>query len=81
MQNTAVAISEKSNIQTFLAVVSPCADSPGYWARCDAFDGGCTVQGITMRETQSRMLEAMAFYLEDYPDVVDYVLLFEVRNA
>ena len=70
-----------TSVHTFHVAVRPCSDVPGYWAKCDAFNGGCTVQGDTLQETQSLMLEAMAFYLEDYPEITNYVLLFEVCDA
>ena len=72
---------DEIELNTFRVVVRPCSDVPGYWAKCDALDGGCTVQGDTVQEIEKNMLDAMAFYLEDYPDIVDFALLFEVLDA
>lgn len=65
----------------FNVTIRPCTDTAGYWAKCDMPDGGCTTQGETLQETQKNMLEAMDFYLEDYPEIVEYFLNFEVDNA
>jgi predicted RNase H-like HicB family nuclease len=64
----------------YTAIVRP-AEKGGYWAKCDAPGGGCVTQGKTLWETKKNMFEAMAFYLEDYPDVMDYDLAFDVQNA
>ena len=65
----------------FTVIVRPCIDAPGYWAVCDMPGGGCTVQGDTMREMQKNIMEAVSFYLEDYPDISDYYLKLEVQDA
>ena len=70
-----------TSVHTFHVAIRPCTDVKGYWAKCDAFNGGCTVQGTTLQETQSNILEAMAFFIEDYPDITNYALLFEVCDA
>jgi predicted RNase H-like HicB family nuclease len=44
-------------------------------------NGGCVTQGDTLHETQMNMFEAMNLCLEDYPDVSDYCLSFEVQDA
>jgi len=65
----------------FRAIVRPCEDVGGYWSAVDMDNGGCTVQGDTVQETQTLMRESIAFYLEDYPDIKDFRLDFEFRNA
>ena len=72
----------KSNIMptVYNVIIQPCTDTTGYWAKCDLPNGGCTVQGETLRETQKNMLEAIEFYLEE--DVTpDYFLDFEIAYA
>ena len=65
----------------FTVIVRPCTDTGGYWATCDMPNGGCTTQGGTMREIQKNIIEAVGFYLEDYPEISDYYLKLEVQNA
>jgi predicted RNase H-like HicB family nuclease len=56
--------------------IHPCVDTVGYWAECAMQNGGCTVQADTLQETQKSIMEAVEFYLEDYPDVLNYLLVF-----
>ena len=65
----------------FNVVIRPCVDAKGYWATCDMPNGGCTTQSETLRETQKNIMEAVDFYLVDYPEITDYYLRFEVNNA
>lgn len=65
----------------FTVIVRPCTDTTGYWATCDMPNGGCTTQGKTMKEIQKNIIEAVNFYLEDYPEISDYYLKLEVQNA
>jgi len=65
----------------FRAIIRPAEDVGGFWAACDMEHGGCTVQGDTVQETQTLMQEAVAFYLEDHPHIMNYYLNFEFRNA
>ncbi len=65
----------------FQAIIRPAEDVGGYWASCDMEHGGCTVQGDTIQETQTMMLEAVAIYFEDYPDTTNYCVTFEYRDA
>ncbi|MCL1808107.1 MAG: type II toxin-antitoxin system HicB family antitoxin [Oscillospiraceae bacterium] len=58
-------------------VIRPAEDSGGYAAVCDMEKGGCVAQGDTIQETQKMMLESVAFYLEDYPEITNYCLEFE----
>jgi len=57
------------------------AEEGGFWAAYDTPDGGCATQGETLREVQKNMYEAMEFFLEDYPEIVDFCLTFEVNDA
>lgn len=66
---------------SFHVIIRPCDDVTGYWAKCDMPNGGCVAQGDTLREVQKNIFEAMELYLEDYPDISDYYLAFEVCNA
>ena len=67
--------------EIFNVAVHPCTDTTGYWATCDMPNGGCTAQAKTVQEIQKDMLEAVDFYLEDYPEITNYYLKFEVHNA
>jgi predicted RNase H-like HicB family nuclease len=68
-------------IPVYRVVIHPAHDVGGYWAACDMDKGGCTVQGETIQETQAMMLESVAFYLEDYPEIKNYRLEFEYCDA
>ena len=65
----------------FTAIIHPAEDVGGYWASCDMPNGGCTAQGETIQETQKDILEAVDFFLEDYPEISNYYVEFEVRDA
>ena len=65
----------------FTVIVRPCTDTSGYWAVCDMPDGGCTAQAETVQEIQKNIIEAVSIYLEDYPEISDYYLKLEVRDA
>ena len=67
--------------RTFSINIYPAKDAGGYWAECDMPNGGCVTQGDTIKEIQKNMIEAVDFYLEDYPEISDYYLKFEVYNA
>ncbi|MCL1997597.1 MAG: type II toxin-antitoxin system HicB family antitoxin [Turicibacter sp.] len=56
-------------------------DGLGYWAECPMDNGCCFTDGVTIQETQRNMFESVDLYLEDYPDVRNYRLVFEVDNA
>jgi len=68
-------------IPVFRAIIRPCEDVEGYWSAVDMDKGGCTVQGDTVQETQTLMRESIAFYLEDYPEITDYRIEFELGDA
>jgi predicted RNase H-like HicB family nuclease len=70
-----------ASVPVYQVVIQPTKDVGGYCASCDMENGGCTVQGDTLRETQVLMFESVAIYLEDYPDIKDYYLAFEYRDA
>ena len=65
----------------FNVIIHKCKDVRGYRAECDVINGGCTVQEDTIHETQKSMFDALAFYLEDYPEISNYYVTFEVRDA
>ena len=62
-------------------IIHPCEDTGGYWAECPMENGGCTTQGKSLQETQKNMFEAVALYLEDYPDISNYSLAFDIQDA
>ena len=64
----------------YYVIIRPCEDTTGYYAVCDLPDGGCTVQGETVQETQRNMMEAIGLYLEEAVDA-NYFLDFEVAHA
>ena len=72
---------EKNIATVFNVIVRPCEDTSGYWAECDMPNGGCVAQGETIQETQKNMIEAIDFHLEDFPEITNYYVAFEVRNA
>ena len=65
----------------YTVIIHPCVDTTGYYAVCDMPDGGATTQGETLWQTKMNMFEAMSLYLEDYPEIEDYDLTFEVLHA
>lgn len=66
---------------TYTVVIRPCVDAEGYWAECPMENGGCVTQAATLHEIQKNMLEAVELYLEDYPEITNYYLAFEVCDA
>ncbi|MCL2170559.1 MAG: type II toxin-antitoxin system HicB family antitoxin [Defluviitaleaceae bacterium] len=52
----------------------------GYWASCDMPNGGANTVGDTIQEVCANMYEAMELYLEDYPQINNFLLTFEERN-
>ena len=68
-------------LKTFHVVIRPCVDTTGYRATCEMTDGGVNTDGQTIQEVEINMFEAMDLYLEDYPEITEYSLMFEVRNA
>ena len=65
----------------FNVIIHPAEDVGGYWATCRMQDGGVNTIGDTIQEVESNMFEAMDLYLEDYPEISEYSLNFEVSNA
>ena len=65
----------------FVVEINYCEEIDGYSAKCDMPGGGCIAQGNTLQEVQKQMIEAVDFFLDDYPDVKNYYLFFEVQNA
>lgn len=68
-------------VPTFNVVIRKAEDVGGYWAECTNISG-CFTQGKTIKEIQERMFEVVDLVLEDdYPEIKDYFLEFEVQNA
>ena len=69
-------------IPTFDVTIRPALEVGGYWAECAMPNGGCSVQGTTLQETQISMYNAVDLFLEDdYPEVTGYILRFELKDA
>jgi predicted RNase H-like HicB family nuclease len=67
---------------TFKVTIYPCIDTAGYRAVCKMPNGGANTMGDTIQDTQRNMYESMDLFLEDdYPEIKEYSLEFEVRNA
>ena len=67
--------------KTIHVIVHPAEDTGGYWAESTTIPGAFT-QGDTIQETEKSMYESVGLLLEDdYPEIADYTLEFEVRNA
>jgi len=66
---------------TIRVIIHPAEDVGGYWAESITIPGAFT-QGNTIQETEKNMFEAMDLHLEDdYPEITNYTLEFEVSNA
>jgi predicted RNase H-like HicB family nuclease len=66
---------------TIRVVIRPAEDVGGYWAKSVTIAGAFT-QGDTIQETEKNMYESVDLLLEDdYPEITDYTLEFEVRDA
>ena len=62
-------------------IIYPAEDVGGYWAKSITIPGAFT-QGDTVQETEKNMYESIALLLEDdYPEITEYTLEFEVSNA
>jgi predicted RNase H-like HicB family nuclease len=74
-------IRSDAKAKTILVNVCPAEDVGGYWAKSVTIPGAFT-QGATVRETERNMYEAVELMLEDdYPEITDFTLEFEVRDA
>lgn len=61
--------------------IHPAEDVGGYWAESVTIPGAFT-QGDTIQETEKNMYESVDLLLEDdYPEITDYTLEFEVCSA
>ena len=60
--------------------IRSCKDTSGYWAKCEMPNGCCYTDGETLYEVQLNMYESMDLYLEDYPEIKDYLLVFDVLD-
>ena len=66
---------------TIHVVIRPAEDVGGYWAKSITIPGAFT-QGDTIHETERNMYESMELFLEDdYQEITDFTLEFEVLNA
>jgi len=65
----------------FDVIIRPAEDVGGYWATCHMPDGGVNTVGDTIQEVENNMFESMDLYLEDYPEITEYSLNFEVHYA
>ena len=66
---------------TIRVIIYPAEDVGGYWAKSVTIPGAFT-QGDTIQETEKNMYESVDLLLEDdYPEIINYTLEFEVRNA
>lgn len=70
-----------AKMKIFNVIIHPCVDTTGYWATCRMPDGGVNTAGETIQEVEKNMLEAVDLYLEDYPEIKEYSLEFEVLHA
>jgi predicted RNase H-like HicB family nuclease len=62
-------------------VIYPAEDVGGYWAKSVTIPGAFT-QGKTIQETEKNMYESVELLLEDdYPEITNFTLDFEVQNA
>ena len=66
---------------TIHVIIYPAEDVGGYWAKSVTIPGAFT-QGDTIQETEKNMYESVSLLLEDdYPEIIEYTLEFEVSNA
>jgi len=70
-----------AKIPVFTVIIHPSPDVGGYWAECSMENGGCTTQGDTLQEIQKNMFESVDLYLEDYPEIKEYFLQFEIKDV
>ena len=76
-----MSIKHKTNQKAFTVLIHPCVDISGYWAECPALPS-CFTDGETIQETEKNMFEAVKLFLEDdYPNIKEYSLIFEVCHA
>jgi len=72
---------DETMVKTIHVVVRPAEDVGGYWAKSTTIPGAFT-QGSTIQETEKNMYESVELLLEDdYPNITDFALEFEVLNA
>ena len=65
--------------KVFNVLIHPCKEG-GYWAEIPDI-GYCNTQGETLQEVQVNMYEAAELCLEDFPEISEYSLSFEVCDA
>ena len=62
----------------FKAIVRPC-EGGGYWATIPELS--CNTDGESLHEVERNMYEAVSASIGDFPEVEDYMIEFEVRDA
>jgi predicted RNase H-like HicB family nuclease len=71
----------KSIPAVFTVIIHP-NEGRGYWAECIMPNGGCNTDGDTIQDVERNMFESVALFLQDdYPDITDFSLTFEVLDA
>ena len=60
------------------AIVHP-AETGGYWA--EILELHCNTDGDTLHEVEINMHEAVLASIDDYPEIADYMIKFEVWDA
>jgi len=79
MQTLSVLYSpHKTQYTVFRAHIHPC-ENGGYWAEIPELN--CNTDGDTLHEVEINMYEAVLTSIDDYPEITDYVIKFEVLNA
>ena len=68
----------KSQYAVLQAIIRPC-ETGGYWAEIPALH--CNTDGETLYEVEINMYEAVLASIDDYSEINDYVIEFEVRSA
>ena len=72
--------STKKIYHVFRVLIHP-AEEGGYWAELNFPNGGCNTEGETLQEIEKNMYEAITLCLDDFPEVKEYLLEFEVCDA
>jgi len=72
--------SNKRKYHVFHVLVHP-TEEGGYWAELNFPNGGCTTQGETLQEIEKNMYEAIELCLDEFSEIKEYSLEFEVCNA
>ena len=76
--NHQVTVYNNSTMPIYTVTIHHDNENGGYWATCEMPDGSANTIGNTLREVQVNMFESIDLYLEDYPNITDYILHFKV---